>query len=341
MSNTIPTKVLFIWDVPLRLQDYLKEGLKDIQDLMLIFLKEATEDDYMQNATDVDIIVGWRPPMELLEAAKNLRLYVNPGAGIKHLIEPFLELNKTRDVTLVNGHGNSYLTAQHTVALLLALMNKVIPHHNWMSDGEWRKGDSDFASSPLRDRQVGLLGYGAVNRKVHQFLSSFRLDFSILKRSWDDEIDMPSDANKYIPIQLNDFLDAIDVLILAVPETSDTIGLIGKQELKRLGPEGLLVNVSRGIVIDEAALYSALQGNVIAGAALDVWYNYRPEADEDGRKRPYTQPFHTLVNVVLSPHRAASPFSDLERWNEVIENIRRFASGRTDFLNVVDLDKEY
>ncbi|MHA1905125.1 MAG: NAD(P)-dependent oxidoreductase [Candidatus Thorarchaeota archaeon] len=341
MSNIIPTKVLFIWDVPLRLQDYLKEDLKDIQDLMLIFLKEATEDDYMQNATDVDIIVGWRPPMELLEAAKKLRLYVNPGAGIRHLIEPFQEINKNREVTLVNGHGNSYLTAQHTVSLLLALMNKVVPHHNWMIDGEWRRGDADFASTPLRDRHVGLLGYGAVNRKVHQFLSGFRIDFSFLKRSWDDEIELPTKANKYIPNELHDFLEAIDVLILAVPETSDTIGLIGKQELRLLGPIGLLVNVSRGVVIDEAALYSALQENVIAGAALDVWYNYKPEADEDGKKRPYTQPFHTLDNVVLSPHRAASPFSDLERWNEVIENIRRFASGRTDFLNMVNLDREY
>jgi phosphoglycerate dehydrogenase-like enzyme len=104
-----------------------------------------------------------------------------------------------------------------------------------------------------------------------------------------------------------------------------------------------LVNIARGAIINEEALYNALKNNVIAGAALDVWYNYHPEVDND-KKYPYDSekfPFHELDNVILSPHRAASPHDDLKRWDEVIENISRFAEGEKDFINVVDIEKGY
>ena len=84
-----------------------------------------------------------------------------------------------------------------------------------------------------------------------------------------------------------------------------------------------------------------MKSKSIAGAAIDVWYDYRPEQDETGRKYPYDHPFHELDNVVLSPHRGASPMDDLHRWNEVIENISRYSRGRTDFLNQVDLERGY
>jgi phosphoglycerate dehydrogenase-like enzyme len=220
-------------------------------------------------------------------------------------------------------------------------MNKVIPHHNWMAEGHWRRGDEHAPSIPLRYRKIGLLGYGHVNSKVHQFLSGFNNEFHILKRSWTKSEQLPTRADKYTASQLEEFLDFVDILIVAVPQTTETEGLLDFEHLKRLGSEGLLVNVARGIVINEDGLYRALKERVIAGAALDVWYEYRPQPDEENRTYPYSNPFHELDNVILSPHRAASPFSDLERWNEVVENIRRFVDGRTDFLNQVDLKRGY
>ena len=109
----------------------------------------------------------------------------------------------------------------------------------------------------------------------------------------------------------------------------------------RLGPDAVLINVSRGSVIDEDALYLALAERQIAGAAIDVWYDYRPEPDAEGRRFPFRRPFHTLDNVLLSPHRAASPMADLERWDEVVDNLRRVADGRVDLRNVVDLKRGY
>ena len=335
------TTVLFIWDVRRELQEYLQDGLSDVSNLNLIFPNPANEEEYLKHAEAANVIVGWHPSDELLTRAANLELFINPGAGVHHLIHRFHDLNQTRKVVLVNGHGNSYFTAQHAVALLLSLTNKIILHHNWMVAGKWRRGD-DFAKSiPLRWRKVGLLGYGAVNQKVHSFLSGFDLEFHILKTSWKESKEFPTEITKYSPDELHSFLKEINTLIIAVPHTEETEGMIGKQELELLGADGLLVNMARGSVIDEDSLYSALKEKRIAGAAIDVWYNYNPEPDVIGRLFPFNKRFFELENIILSPHRGASPMDDLYRWNEVIENITRFSNGTKEFLNQVNLERGY
>ncbi len=333
--------VLFIWDVRSELRQYISKGIPQDAGINLIFPDSAEESEYMRYADVADIIVGWRPSEELLEKAKNLSLYINPGAGVQHLLEKFRGLDQSRDITLVNGHGNAYFTAQHAVALLLSLTNKVIPHHNWMVDGKWRRGDDYAKSIPLRERRIGLFGYGAVNSRVHQFLSGFKNEFAVLKRSELENDGLPTKIKFFNSSELPEFLKYVDVLIVAVPLTEETESIIGEKELDLLGDNGLLVNMSRGSVIEQAALYNALKKNKIAGAAIDVWYNYQPDPEEDGRKYPYQHPFHELDNIILSPHRGASPMDDLQRWDEVIENIRRFASGSNNFINVIDIERGY
>ncbi len=340
---TEAVKVLFIRKISDSLREHLIARLSDLPHLNLIFPEEATEERVLEHAPDAHVILGWRPTRELLARAQKLKLFINPGTGVQHLLPLFRELDPARGIVLVNGHGHSYFVAQHAVALLLALMNKIIPHHQKMVAGEWRQwSDALAASTPLRDRQVGLLGYGAINRWVHRFLSGFDVEFHILRRSWKGKPKPePTPAKTYSPNQLHKFLRVVDTLIVAVPQTEETTGMLGQEELEFLGSEGVLVNVARGAVIDQEALYKALEAKVIAGAAIDVWYEYQPEPDEQGRRYPADYPFHELDNVVLSPHRAGSPFSDLKRWDEIIENLRRFAHGRTDFLNVVDLVRGY
>jgi phosphoglycerate dehydrogenase-like enzyme len=339
------TNILFLWKPEDILVNYLKEGLKEFSNLDFHITdketKPETEKEYYYKA---DIVIGWRPNEEYIKEAKNLKLFINPGAGVKHLMKLFKELNTDKKITLVNGHGNSYFTAQHGVALLLSLMNKIIPHHNWMKEGKWRLSDKEAASIPLRDRKVGLLGYGAINKKIHKFLSGFDVEFHILKRSWEN--DYTDSAKKYLPGELHEFLSIIDTLIIALPDTDETNNLIDAKELELLGKNKntVLVNIARGAIINEEALYNALKNYVIAGAALDVWYNYSPEANAEGKKYPYDYekfPFHEIDNVILSPHRAASPHDDLKRWDEVIENISRFAKGEQNFLNTVDIEKGY
>lgn len=340
MKNDVT--VLFIWQLREELKDYLKKGLSDNKNIRLVFPTDAEQKTLLKHALQARVIVGWRPTRDLIEAAEDLELFINPGAGVQHLIELFQQATRERRIILVNGHSNTYFAAQHAVALLLALMNKVIPHHNWMAAGVWRRGDDNAISIPLRDQTIGLLGYGAVNQKVHQFLQPYKVRFAILKRNWQrDRGLIPDFVKRFDPDDLEGFFKYIDIAIIAVPLTSATRGLISTPMLNALGRNGILVNLARGEVVCEKDLFKALKNRSINGAALDVWYEYRPAPDSQGRAYPYHYPFHTLDNVVLSPHRAASPFNDLKRWDEVIENIKRFAQGRRDFMNIVDLAEEY
>ncbi|MFX0023721.1 MAG: NAD(P)-dependent oxidoreductase [Candidatus Hermodarchaeota archaeon] len=334
--------VCFISPIPENVEEYLIENLKEFKNVELVFRKNDSEEDLLTIVPRADMLVGWRPSKTILKNAKKAKLFINPGAGVHHLLPLFRDINKERKLMLINGHGNSYFVAQHTVALLLTLMNKIIPHHSWMKQGRWRTGDEDAVSIPLRFKKVGLLGYGAINQKVHRFLSGFEVEFCILRKHWEKEVtSLPTRITKYEFSQLNDFLKESDILIIAIPVTSLTRNLIGKKELKLLGKNGLIVNVSRGEIIDEESLFHALQENEILGAAIDVWYNYKPESDPEGKKFPFNFPFHALDNIILSPHRGYSPFNDLLRWNEVITNISRMAEKRQDFINIVNLEEEY
>ena len=327
-SNAV-IKVVFIWKVNDKLKSYLQSGLSSVKNLELIFPPAIDEKALLTICSDAQIIIGWKPTEKLLRAAAKLQLFINPGAGIQHLVSFFKEINQSRNVKLINGHGNAYFTAQHGVALLLTLANKVIPHHLWLKEGKWRLGDKQAKSIPLKYRKIGLLGYGHVNKHIHKMLQGFTNDIQFIKND-------QKDIN-----ELNKFLKQIDILICAVPFTSKTKNLLKMKELKLLGENGIVINLSRGQIINEKDLYEALQNKLIQSAAIDVWYNYDPIPDEQNRKYPFHYPFHELENIVLSPHRAASPFDDLKRWDEVIENISRLAKGKCEFLNTVDLVKEY
>lgn len=348
-------RVLFTWDARPELRAYVEAGLAGVPGVELAFADDADPAALADLAAGTVVGVGWRPTAALLAAAPGLRLWINPGAGVQHLVPVLRAANVGRavPVALVNGHGNAAFVAQHAVALLLALTNRIVPHHNWMAAGVWRKGDADAASVPLAGRTVGLLGYGHINRRVHGLLAGFGVGFAILKRSWGagggsaegsggGALRLGDDGvAHFTPDRLGDFLDRVDVLMVAVPETPETEGCIDAAALRRLGPGGLVVNVARGPVVVEADLFAALRDGSIAGAALDVWYDYAAPPGADGRRFPFSLPFHSLGNVVLSPHRAASPLDDLGRWDEVIENIRRAAAGRVDWVNAVDLARGY
>ncbi|MFO7652156.1 MAG: NAD(P)-dependent oxidoreductase [bacterium] len=334
------TRVLFLWLPADDLRWLLADRLAAAPGVELVFPPDSEPATLLRLASQAQVMVGWRPTPELLAAAESLELFINPGAGVQALVG--LLRDAGRGITLVNDHGNAYATAQHAVALLLALTNKVIPHHNWLAVGEWRRGDDDAASVTLRGKTVGLLGYGHVNRLVHRFLSGFDLRFAALRRDWSARAEpAPTPVDKLGPAEADRLFEQSDIVMVSVPETRETTGLVDSRRLELLGREGMLVNYARGAVVVEADLYRALKERSIAGAAIDTWYSYRPEADAQGRKRPYHLPFHELDNVVLSPHRAASPVFGLERWDGVVENIRRCAAGRRDFVNVVDLERGY
>lgn len=337
--------VVFLWKPERKIKSFFRKNLSGIKNMRLIFPSDLSEANLMKLSENAHVYIGWRPSAQLLENSHKLIALINPGTGIKHHIPVFRELNKKRKVLLINSHGHAYSTAQHTVAMLLDFTNKISLHHKKMEEGRWRTSDEkDIFSSSIRlkNKNIGLLGYGAINKYVHKFLSGYENQFHIFKLTEDkSKSDGKNNIKFYSKIRFNEFLKNTDILIIAVPHTKLTEGMIGMKELKLLGKEAIVINVARGIIIDEKSLYTALKNKIISGAAIDVWYNYRPKKDKAGREYPYKYPFHKLDNVLLSPHRAASPFDDTERLEDIIENIKRISAGRSDLINVVDLQREY
>ncbi|NNC94498.1 MAG: hypothetical protein HKN92_02980 [Chitinophagales bacterium] len=299
----------------------------------LIFPDPANEEAYLKYAGEVDAIVGWRPTEELISKAQKMKLFVNPGAGVRHLRDKF---SKRQDVAVANSHGNAYSTAQHIVAMLLSATNKLIQHHQWMKAGKWRTGDKEGKSFQIKTLKIGLLGYGHINRQVHEFLKPFQAEVYFCKRSEDGIT--KEESHSFYPLErIHDFISLVDVLIVTVPHTSGSESMIGAKELELLGENGILINTGRGAVIEEEALYHALQKKQIAFAAVDVWYKYDCDENEEGKKYPYKYPFHELENILFSPHRAASPLEDLNRWSDVIFNLKQLCLNEPAYINVVDL----
>ncbi len=333
-------RVLFTFKPNERLEALFEQNLGDT--CQLLFPDDPTPEALSTAIDGAEVVVGWLATADMLDRAASVRLWQYPGVGVAHLADLF---QKHPHITLANCHGNTYFTAQHAVALLLTLMNKVNLHHDWMVQGRWRTGDEEAKSVPLRNRRVGILGYGHIGRKAARFLSGFDISLAAYKnkpRATDTEVPGVRCFFAEEGDSLEAFAEKSDILIITLPLTPRTEGLIGEPQLRTLGPEGLLVNVGRGPIVVEDDLYHALRDGTIAGAALDVWWAEKePIESPGGEVRPFTQPFHVLPNVVMSPHRAASPFDDLARWEDVVENIRRAACGRDDFLNTVDLLRGY
>jgi phosphoglycerate dehydrogenase-like enzyme len=133
---------------------------------------------------------------------------------------------------------------------------------------------------------------------------------------------------------LGSLLPELDYIVLAVPLTDQTRGLIGAEELATMKSTAILVNMARGAVVDEGALFEALSLGSIAGAAIDVWTRGGPPHAGE-RMYPSEFPFHELDNVLITPHFAGwSTVSRLSRWRTIADNIDRWASGQP-LTNVV------
>jgi phosphoglycerate dehydrogenase-like enzyme len=126
--------------------------------------------------------------------------------------------------------------------------------------------------------------------------------------------------------ELGSVLEDADFAVVAVPSSPETHGLIGAPELERLGADGYLVNVARGDVVEERALYEALRDGTIAGAAIDVWYRY-PRGG--AQTLPSEYPFHELDNVLMAPHVSGRTTGTQERRAAFLtEQLRRLEDGR-------------
>jgi phosphoglycerate dehydrogenase-like enzyme len=215
-------------------------------------------------------------------AAPRLRAIARVGVGTDSID---LEAATAAGVVVTTTPGaNRETTADHALALILAALRRVVEHDASVRRGEWRRG-GDLTPWELHRTTVGLVGYGEIGRAVARRLRGFEVELLVC-----DPAARPRRGLECV--DLRELLRRSDVVSLHVPLTDDTAGLIGADELTLMRRTAVLVNTSRGALLDEAALADALGAGRLRGAALDVF------ADEPEVPRALGD----LRNVVLTPH---------------------------------------
>ena len=275
------------------------------------------------DAGDVAVLVAGRPSREHLEACSGLRAVVIPWAGVG---APTLELLQDfPGVALHNLHHNAGPTAEHALALLLTAAKRVVPNDRRMRAHDWTDRGRDQRAVYLAGHRAVVLGMGAIGTRAAVLLRGIGMEVvGVRSRA------APGEWRDGFPVigayELHAVLAGARALIVCVPLTDATRGIVGADELALLGADGVVVNVARGPVIDERALFEALRDGVIHGAGLDVWYRY-PHADDE-TSPPSEHPFEALDNVVMTPHRAGSTeATESLRMSALATTLHAFAKG--------------
>jgi D-3-phosphoglycerate dehydrogenase len=246
-----------------------------------------TEDLLVQNVADVDaMIVGFEPiTAKVIAAAKKLRVIAKNGAGVDNID---LAAATKAGVVVTSAAGvNSEAVAELTIALFLSLARAIPAADRQVRTGSWPR----LAGAELARKTLGIVGLGQIGRLVAARAAGF--DLKILGY----DVMPPPDSARKLGIEatsLDRLLAEADYVSLHVPLTEKTRGMIGADQLRRMKPGAFLVNVSRGGIVDEAALYEALKAKAIAGAALDVFVDEPPGAS----------PLSALDNFIATPHMA-------------------------------------
>lgn len=288
--------------------------------------------------TDVQILVAGRPGRELLAACPDLRALIIPWAGVPEATRRLML--QYPHVAVHNLHHNALPVAEHALALLLAAAKFVVPMDRALRAGDWTVRYRANPSVVLAGKRALILGFGAIGRQLARLCLGLGMRVAAVRRT----SEAPSQVDDVAVSTVGAFprlLPEADVLLICLPHTGETTGLVGRQALSLLRPTAILVNVGRGPVVDQAALYEALRDHRLYAAGLDVWYNY--PADEAARSKtaPSEYPFHELDNVVLSPHRAGgSTETERLRMTHLAELLNAAARGEP-MPNRVDLSAGY
>ncbi|MHC5018786.1 MAG: NAD(P)-dependent oxidoreductase [Planctomycetota bacterium] len=253
-----------------------------------------------------EILVGGRPSAELLDASPQLRAVVVPYVGIPMEARP---LFAARDhLTVHNLHHNAAPTAEMCVTLLLTAAKKILPFDQSIRENDWsvRYGPPEAHALLLEGKTALVLGLGAIGRRVARACKALGMHVLATRRTVPDGMlatDDPDVDEIHPPEQLDALVPRSHALLVCLPETSHTSGLIRRAQIDALRRPSVLVNVGRASIVDEGDLYGALYDRSLDAAGLDVWYRYPESVEGRTTTPPSKHPFHALDNVVMSPHR--------------------------------------
>jgi phosphoglycerate dehydrogenase-like enzyme len=280
-------------------------------------------------AAEAGILVSnhWRadyPP------APGLRLVQSVATGVE-----LFDLGALpKGCAVCNSFGHETAIAEYVVMAMLALHHRFFQiAGEFRERGSWRSSwvQSGEPHGEVRGTTLGIVGYGRVGREVARRAAPFGC--RILAANRTPREPEPGVERVYPLAELDRMLPECDTVAICTALGPETTGLIDASRLALMKPSAFLINIARGQVIDEDALYAALCDGALGGAALDVWWQY-PNASEPER-RGSRHPFHELPNVIATPHNSGWTGGMVRRrWDEIADNLGRFTRGEP-LINLV------
>jgi D-2-hydroxyacid dehydrogenase (NADP+) len=255
------------------------------------------------------------PSEALMDAGVKLRWVHIFSAGIdRYASLPKLKDDSVAITSLKIDQGPEI--ADHAFALLLGLTRNMATFQRSQESAQWKRGGG-LPMTELRGKSLLVIGYGGIGVQVAERAHAFGMDVFAI-----DSKDLPITGTlkgSGKPDELDEFLETADVVVSCVPETPHTIGMISAAQFAKMKKGSYLINVSRGKVVDTAALVKALEEGKLAGAGLDV---------VDPEPLPRDHPLWKMKNVIITPHVAGISEMKSERHKELISNnLERFSKG--------------
>jgi D-2-hydroxyacid dehydrogenase (NADP+) len=276
---------------------------------------------------EAEVIYGWihHFPKDLLARTSRMKWIQVMSAGVDRLPGEILK----SQIRIATASGLHRTPMGEVVLEMMLMFVKGAPSCLLMKQArEWRR----FRPKLLNGQTVGILGLGAIGTEIARLCKAFGMKVIGVRRSGGPESPFPDVDRVYSRDRLPELLAESDFVVLALPLTKETKGMVGEKELRGMKPSAYLINVARGAIVDEGALLRALEEKWIAGAGLDVFIQ---------EPLPPESKFYELPNVIFSPHISGDmPEYELRATEVFCENLRRYLACEP-FLHEVDKEKEY
>jgi phosphoglycerate dehydrogenase-like enzyme len=295
------------------------DALKDAA--LVVFLQDQQPSQRPETLRRAEALIAWRlarelPPSQLTEA-KRLRLIQFQSVGVDNV-----DFTAIPAGIVIADNAGAYARpmAEHVMAVTLSLAKRLPQRHAALARGQF---DQQTPSLTLEGAVCAILGFGGIGKRTAALMGAFGARIHAVNTSG-----QTTEPVEFVGTlaDLDRVLAVADVLVISMPLTRATRGLIGDQELARMKPSAILVNVARAGIIDQAALYEHLRANPDFSAGIDTWW-HEPPLGEDFRT---DYPFFDLPNVIGSPHNSAIVAgSHTFAARHAAANVRRYLQSRS------------
>lgn len=271
-----------------------EDGVKLLETVGQVILASAKDEEtIIREAADCDAILirSAKITKNIIKSIPNLKVVAKHGIGVDNID---VKAATEKGVMVVNApESNINSVAEHALAMILALSKNLVIMDKKTRNDEFASRNKIICME-LKGKTIGLVGLGKIAKLLAKKLKSLDVDIIAFDPYIDGE--KAKELGVKLVNNLDELLEKSDFVSLHIPLTEENKKIIGKERLSKMKKSACLINVARGEIVDEKALYEALKENIIRGAALDVFEQEPPSADN---------PLFELENVILSPHNAA------------------------------------